>query len=200
MQYSVTQEAAADQAALTFLDRGGQSSRGLLQFFQILEGEELLSGSEPGSLSAHPPADRPARRVCPQPRRPFALFRRARHARQYRDAEADQGKARRFPVAARHDLGGLSREGPVGSGALRAGHRLLPDPKARQGAADHRRADPGFSEGSVFSRAEGADAVRERAHRRRGAALRGSRPPRARSAVAAHLARSGLHRSRTIPR
>ncbi len=43
-QYSVTQEASADQAALTFLDRSSQSSRGLLQFFQILQSEELLSG------------------------------------------------------------------------------------------------------------------------------------------------------------
>src|SRR5437667_11904490 len=37
MQFSVTQEASADQAALTFLDRTGQSARGLLQFFQILQ-------------------------------------------------------------------------------------------------------------------------------------------------------------------
>jgi predicted Zn-dependent protease len=45
MQYSVTQEASADQAGLSFLDRAGMSSRGLLQFFQILQGEELLSGA-----------------------------------------------------------------------------------------------------------------------------------------------------------
>jgi predicted Zn-dependent protease len=44
LQYSVGQEAAADQAALSFLDRSGQSARGLLEFFQILQGEELLSG------------------------------------------------------------------------------------------------------------------------------------------------------------
>jgi predicted Zn-dependent protease len=55
MQYSVTQEASADQAALTFLDRSGQSSRGLLQFFQILEGEELLSGARQDPyLRTHP--------------------------------------------------------------------------------------------------------------------------------------------------
>ena len=54
-QYSVTQEASADQAALTFLDRSGQSSRGLLQFFQILEGEELLSGARQDPyLRTHP--------------------------------------------------------------------------------------------------------------------------------------------------
>ena len=55
MQYSVTQEASADQAALTFLDRAQQSSRGLLQFFQILQGEELLSGARQDPyLRTHP--------------------------------------------------------------------------------------------------------------------------------------------------
>jgi predicted Zn-dependent protease len=55
MQYSVTQEASADQAALTFLDRSGQSARGLLQFFQILEGEELLAGvRQDPYLRTHP--------------------------------------------------------------------------------------------------------------------------------------------------
>ncbi len=43
LQFSVTQEASADQAGMTFLDRTGQSARGLLQFFQILQGQELLS-------------------------------------------------------------------------------------------------------------------------------------------------------------
>lgn len=42
-QNSVTIEASADQAALKFLDRTHQSARGLLQFFEILEQEELLS-------------------------------------------------------------------------------------------------------------------------------------------------------------
>jgi predicted Zn-dependent protease len=55
MQYSVTQEASADQAALTFLDRSGQSARGLLQFFQILQGEELLAGvRQDPYLRTHP--------------------------------------------------------------------------------------------------------------------------------------------------
>jgi predicted Zn-dependent protease len=55
MQYSVTQEASADQAALNFLDRAGMSSRGLLQFFQILQGEELLAGARQDPyLRTHP--------------------------------------------------------------------------------------------------------------------------------------------------
>ena len=55
LQYSVTQEASADQAALTFLDRSGQSARGLLEFFQVLQGEELLSGARQDPyLRSHP--------------------------------------------------------------------------------------------------------------------------------------------------
>jgi predicted Zn-dependent protease len=55
MQYSLTQEAAADHAALSFLDRTGQSARGLLQFFQILQSEELLAGiREDPYLRTHP--------------------------------------------------------------------------------------------------------------------------------------------------
>ncbi len=45
LQFSVTQEASADQAALTYLDRTGQSARGLLQFFEILQQKELLSAA-----------------------------------------------------------------------------------------------------------------------------------------------------------
>jgi predicted Zn-dependent protease len=55
LQYSVGQEAAADQAALSFLDRSGQSARGLLEFFQVLQGEELLSGMRQDPyLRSHP--------------------------------------------------------------------------------------------------------------------------------------------------
>jgi predicted Zn-dependent protease len=55
MQYSITQEASADHAAMTYLDASGQSARGLLQFFEILQGEELLSGiREDPYLRTHP--------------------------------------------------------------------------------------------------------------------------------------------------
>jgi predicted Zn-dependent protease len=55
MQYSVTQEASADQAGLKFLDSAEMSSRGLLQFFQILQGEELLAGvRQDPYLRTHP--------------------------------------------------------------------------------------------------------------------------------------------------
>jgi predicted Zn-dependent protease len=55
LQYSVAQEAAADQAALSYLDRTHQSARGLLQFFEILQGEELLTGAlQDPYLRTHP--------------------------------------------------------------------------------------------------------------------------------------------------
>jgi predicted Zn-dependent protease len=44
MRFSVAQEATADHAALNFLDRSGQSARGLLRFFEIIQADEPLSG------------------------------------------------------------------------------------------------------------------------------------------------------------
>ena len=44
LRFSVAQEATADHAALTYLDRSGQSARGLLKFFEIMQTEEMLSG------------------------------------------------------------------------------------------------------------------------------------------------------------
>ena len=44
MAFSVAQEATADHAAMTYLDRSGQSARGLLRFFEILQADEPLGG------------------------------------------------------------------------------------------------------------------------------------------------------------
>ncbi|HXO01414.1 MAG TPA: M48 family metalloprotease [Stellaceae bacterium] len=44
MSFSVSQEATADHAAMTYLDRSGQSARGLLKFFEILQADEPLTG------------------------------------------------------------------------------------------------------------------------------------------------------------
>ncbi len=43
LQYSRTQESSADQAAMTLLDKTKQSSRGLLEFMQLLAKQERLS-------------------------------------------------------------------------------------------------------------------------------------------------------------
>ncbi len=42
LSFSRTQEASADAAGMSFLDKAGISSRGLLEFFQKLSGQELL--------------------------------------------------------------------------------------------------------------------------------------------------------------
>jgi len=44
LQFSIAQESTADHAALNFLDRSCQSSRGLMKFFEILQTNELLAG------------------------------------------------------------------------------------------------------------------------------------------------------------
>ena len=55
LKYSRNQEAAADQAALDFLDRAGISARGLARFLEILEGQELLvSSRQDPYLRTHP--------------------------------------------------------------------------------------------------------------------------------------------------
>jgi predicted Zn-dependent protease len=55
LQYSVEQEARADQAGLAFLDRTHQSAKGLLDFFEILQQQEFLTGQrEIPYLRTHP--------------------------------------------------------------------------------------------------------------------------------------------------
>jgi len=43
LSFSRAQESAADQAGLTFLERSGYSARGMLEFLEILSGQEVLS-------------------------------------------------------------------------------------------------------------------------------------------------------------
>jgi predicted Zn-dependent protease len=58
MMFSTVQEASADHAALTFLDRAHMSSRGLLQFFEILQQQEFLSAAyQSPFLRDHPLTD-----------------------------------------------------------------------------------------------------------------------------------------------
>lgn len=58
MAFSTVQEASADHAALTFLDRAHMSARGLLQFFEILQQQELLSAARQSPfLRDHPLTD-----------------------------------------------------------------------------------------------------------------------------------------------
>jgi predicted Zn-dependent protease len=55
LRYSRIQETSADHAGVSFLERAGYSSRGLLNFFGVLSGEEaLLGGSQDPYLRTHP--------------------------------------------------------------------------------------------------------------------------------------------------
>jgi predicted Zn-dependent protease len=55
MMYSRTQESSADQAAVTFLDRIGKTSKGLVEFLALLGGQEaLLSRSQDPYIRSHP--------------------------------------------------------------------------------------------------------------------------------------------------
>lgn len=55
LEYSRTQESAADQAAISYLDQTGQSTRGLAEFLRTLSGQELLSASRRDPyLNTHP--------------------------------------------------------------------------------------------------------------------------------------------------
>lgn len=55
LKYSRTQEAAADAAALKYLDTTGQSARGMADFFRLLQADiRLQGGREHPYLSSHP--------------------------------------------------------------------------------------------------------------------------------------------------
>jgi predicted Zn-dependent protease len=54
MKFSRTQESAADQAGMKFLDATGQSSQGMLDFLQILADSQKTSIAPPVYLLSHP--------------------------------------------------------------------------------------------------------------------------------------------------
>jgi predicted Zn-dependent protease len=54
MRFSRSQEQAADQAALTYLDRAGLSARGLAEFFEVLENQNMLAVSGSPYVQTHP--------------------------------------------------------------------------------------------------------------------------------------------------
>jgi predicted Zn-dependent protease len=55
MRFSRGQEQAADQAALTYMDRAGVPAQGLAEFFRVLENQNVLAvSSMPPYLQSHP--------------------------------------------------------------------------------------------------------------------------------------------------
>ncbi len=82
----MTQEATADHAAMNYLDATHQSARGLLQFFEKLQTEELLIGEHEDPYLMDHPLDPGTHRLCARPCRALALFERRGPARLCRDA------------------------------------------------------------------------------------------------------------------
>lgn len=55
LSFSRAQESAADQAGITFLERSGYSAKGMLEFLEILSGQELLSQARQSAyVRTHP--------------------------------------------------------------------------------------------------------------------------------------------------
>lgn len=55
LHYNRGQESAADQAGMSYLDRTGQSARGMLEFFEVLESQELMAAiRQDPYLRSHP--------------------------------------------------------------------------------------------------------------------------------------------------
>jgi predicted Zn-dependent protease len=83
MSFSVAQEATADHAAMTYLDRSGQSARGLLKFFEILQADEPLNWRPDRPVGAHPSADQRAHRLSAPSCRDLAVIRTRRIRRAF---------------------------------------------------------------------------------------------------------------------
>lgn len=64
LKYSRAQESSADQAALKFLDKTGQSGRGLIEFFEILGDQSiLLPKNQDPYVQSHPLTDERIQRL-----------------------------------------------------------------------------------------------------------------------------------------
>ncbi len=79
LKYSRGQEATADQAAVTYLDRVGKSSKGLIDFFGKLRNFQVITGARINPyLQSHPLANQ----------RMTALRERAENSEHYRSADS----------------------------------------------------------------------------------------------------------------
>ena len=122
LRYTQTQENSADQAAITFLQRTGQSPKGAVDFLRVLQREERMAISQRDPyLSTHPLT--PDRIAAFEEAARFALRQQAGFTGIPHDAPSHGGQADglhhpRFGTAA------LRRGRPLGAGALCARHRL----------------------------------------------------------------------------
>ena len=175
LHYTQTQENAADQAAITFLQRTGQSPKGAAEFLRVLQKDERmqLNHRDP-YLTTHPlTPDRITAFDEAVARSPYA---NKPDSPQFLDDAPSRGRQADGLHHPRCRPAALRRSRPVGAGALRARHRLVSQGRAGLGAARHRRPSQGISERSLLPRGARPDAVRERP-RRRGRALLSPRRP-----------------------
>ena len=170
MRFSRGQEQAADQAGVGYLERSGISAAGLAEFFHVLDSQNVLAVSRMSPYLQTHPLTRDRIQVRREPGR---------------------GGGRAFPrIASRLGIGawphgrqaaGVPARSARGPAALQderhaarpvcQNDRPLPAAGPARSARGHRCADRRRSGRSLFSRAEGPDAVRERPHRRSDRAL-----------------------------
>ncbi len=160
LAYSRVQENSADQAAVTFLDRIGKSSSGMLEVFRGFMNQELLTdGMQDPFVRSHPDELGPARgaggagRGLEVPRRAGRSGRRAPlwHDRAKLIGYVEQPAAalRRFPPS---DRSAEARYAPLG--------RLYADGELPGRAGRDRFADRRAARQSVLLRDQGPDPVR----------------------------------------
>ncbi len=151
LKYTQTQESAADQAAISYLQRTGQSPKGTIEFLRYLQREEKLAiNRRDPYLTTHPLTPGAHLRVRAG-RGELALRQHARHAAIPAAAPAHGGEALRLRRA-RCGAAALCRGRPVAAGTLCPGHRALPQGHPGLGAADDRRPAEGISQRSVLPR------------------------------------------------
>ena len=144
LHYTQTQESAADQAAMSYLQRTGQSPKGTIDFLKILQKEERLQMNRRDPyLTTHPLTPERIERLRAGGGA-VALRQHAGHAAEPQHAPPHGGQADGLRHA-RHRAGALRRGRPLGAGTLCPRHRLVPQGRAGLGPARHRRADQGIS-------------------------------------------------------
>jgi len=166
LQYSVEQEAKADQAGLGFLDATGQSSKGLLEFFHILENEDLLSAARQD----------PYLRTHPLTRQRIDYIREHVDHSRFSDVpdkpefvEMHKRMVAKLAGFLNSPAKTLAQYKESDTSVARGG--VFPHPQHREGTAGHRWPDRPRAQEPLFPRAQGTDVVRERQGRRSGGAL-----------------------------
>ena len=93
LRYTQTQESSADQAAITFLQRTGQSPKGAVDFLRVLQREERMADQPARPLPVDPSADPGPHRGVRGGGEAFALHRQAGFTGIPHDAPPRRGQA-----------------------------------------------------------------------------------------------------------